>query len=42
MGMTEKAPKSSIREHCSSIQAALAERLEVDEDVELAVEAASW
>jgi chromosome segregation protein len=39
-GHDGEGAKASIREQCSSIQAALAERMEVDEDVEQAVEAA--
>lgn len=39
-GHDGEGAEASIREQCSSIQAALAERIEVDEDVEQAVEAA--
>ena len=39
-GQNGEGSEASIRERCSLIQAALAERLEVDEDVEQAVEAA--
>ncbi len=39
-GHDGEGAEASIREQCSSIQAALAERLEVDEEVEQAVEAA--
>jgi len=39
-GHDGEGAEASIRERCSSIQAALAERMEVDEDVEQAVEAA--
>jgi chromosome segregation protein len=39
-GQNGESPEASIREQCSLIQAALAERLEVDEEVEQAIEAA--
>ena len=39
-GHDREGAEASIREQCSSIQAALAERIEVPEDVEQAVEAA--
>jgi len=39
-GQDGEGAEASIREHCVSIQAALAERMEVPEDVEQAVEAA--
>ena len=39
-GQNGETPEASIREQCSLIQAALAERMEVDEEVEQAIEAA--
>ncbi len=39
-GQDGESSEVSIREHCSAIQAALAERMEVNEEVEQAIEAA--